>query len=64
MDFDGREGGSEYDVALDGELQRKIAYGASVLPATTQRQAAQEFVKFLRSPAAAAIIKKKGMEPV
>ena len=49
---------------LPAELQRKIAYGASVLPATTQRQAAQEFVKFLRSPAAAAIIKRKGMEPV
>ena len=46
------------------ELQKIIAYAASVLPGSAQRAAAQEFVKFLRSPEAAAIIKKKGMEPV
>ena len=47
-----------------GDLQKIIAYGATVLTGSTQREAAQEFVKFLRSPEAAAIIKKKGMEPV
>jgi len=47
-----------------GDLQKVIAYAATGLPGSTQRAAAQEFVKFLRSPEAAAIIKKKGMEPV
>jgi molybdate transport system substrate-binding protein len=47
-----------------GDLQKIIAYAANVLTGSTQREAAQEFVKFLRSPEAAAIIKKKGMEPV
>jgi molybdate transport system substrate-binding protein len=46
------------------DLQKIIAYAASVLPGSTEREAAQAFVKFLRSPEAAAIIKKKGMEPV
>jgi molybdate transport system substrate-binding protein len=49
---------------LPADLQRKIVYGASVLPASTQREAAKAFVAFLRSEAAAAIIKKKGMDPV
>jgi molybdate transport system substrate-binding protein len=47
-----------------GDLQKIIAYAANLLTGSTQREAAQEFVKFLRSPEAAAIIKKKGMEPV
>ena len=47
-----------------GDLQKIIAYAATVLPGSTQRAAAQEFVKFLRSSEAVAIIKKKGMEPV
>jgi molybdate transport system substrate-binding protein len=46
------------------DLQKIIAYAVTVLPGSTQRAAAQEFVKFLRSPEAAAIVKKKGMEPV
>jgi molybdate transport system substrate-binding protein len=49
---------------LPAELQRTIVYGVSVLPASKQREAAKAFVAFLRSEAAAAIIKKKGMDPV
>jgi molybdate transport system substrate-binding protein len=49
---------------LPGDLQKVIVYAASVLPGSTQREAAREFVTFLRSPPAAAIIKKKGMDPV
>jgi len=49
---------------LPGDLQKVIAYAASVLPGSTQREAGRTFVSFLRSPAAAAIIKKKGMQPV
>jgi molybdate transport system substrate-binding protein len=49
---------------LPGDLQKVIVYGASVLPGSTQREAASAFVSFLRSPVAAPIIKKKGMEPV
>ena len=47
-----------------GDLQKIIAYAATALTGSTQREVGQEFVKFLRSPEAAAIIKKKGMEPV
>jgi molybdate transport system substrate-binding protein len=48
---------------LPGNLQRMIVYGVSVLPGTTQPEAAKAFVNFLRSETAAPIIKKKGMEP-
>jgi molybdate transport system substrate-binding protein len=47
-----------------GDLQKIIAYAATVLPGSTQREAGSAFVTFLRSPPAAAIIKKKGMDPV
>jgi molybdate transport system substrate-binding protein len=47
-----------------GDLQKIIAYAATVLPGSTQREAGSAFVAFLRSPPAAAIIKKKGMDPV
>lgn len=48
---------------LPPELQVAIVYAASVLPQTTQPEAAQAFVKFLRSPEAVGIIREKGMEP-
>jgi len=47
-----------------GDLQKIIAYAATVLPGSTQREVGSAFVTFLRSPSAAAIIKKKGMDPV
>jgi molybdate transport system substrate-binding protein len=49
---------------LPADLQRTIVYGVSVLPASKQPEAAKAFVAFLRSAAAAAIIKKSGMDPV
>ena len=49
--------------ALPKSLQVPIVYAASVLPQSTAREAAQEFVRFLRSPDAAGIIRAKGMEP-
>ena len=49
---------------LPGDLQKVIAYAATVLPSSTQREAAKAFVSFLRSEAAAPIIKKKGLDPV
>ncbi len=49
---------------LPGDLQKTIVYGAAVFPMSTQREAGSAFVGFLRSPTAAAIVKKKGMDPV
>jgi molybdate transport system substrate-binding protein len=48
---------------LPRELQTVIVYAASVLPQSTQREAAQTFVRFLRSADAAGIIREKGMDP-
>lgn len=48
---------------LPRELQTEIVYAASVLPQSTEREAAQTFVAFLRSPLAAHSIREKGMEP-
>ncbi len=49
---------------LPDELQQAIVYGASVLPSSTQHEAAKEFVAFLRSGHAAPVIRKKGMDPL
>ena len=46
------------------ELQRYNLYSAGVATAAEQPQAAEALIDFLRSPAAAAVIKAKGMEPV
>jgi molybdate transport system substrate-binding protein len=56
-------GGIDILGPLPKALQVPIVYAASVLPQSKERAAAQEFVRFLRSPAAAGIIRKKGMEP-
>src|SRR5262245_55663843 len=48
---------------LPGDLQRFMVYGANAMPDSKQPAAAKEFVSFLRSEPAAAVIKKKGMEP-
>ena len=44
-------------------VQAEIVYAASVLPHSKEREAAQEFVRFLRSGAVADTIRAKGMEP-
>jgi molybdate transport system substrate-binding protein len=48
---------------LPAELQKAIIYGATAFPQSTQREAAQAFVAFLRSEAAHAVLRKKGLDP-
>ena len=48
---------------LPGDLRHDIPYGASVLRSTKEPEAAKALVEFLRSPAAAPIFKKRGLEP-
>jgi len=48
---------------LPAELQQTIVYGATAFPQSTQREAAQAFVRFLRSEAAHAALRKKGLDP-
>ena len=57
-------GGIEIAGPVPRELQKIIVYAVTAFPASTQRDAAKTFVTFLRSPEAAPIIKKKGMDPV
>ena len=45
------------------EVQREVVYGTSVAATTKEGDAAQAFIQFLRSPAAASVIKAKGMIP-
>jgi molybdate transport system substrate-binding protein len=45
------------------ELQRYSLFTAGVAAAAGQPEAAKSLIKFLRSPAAVAVIKTKGMEP-
>lgn len=49
---------------LPAELQHTIVYGATAFPQSTQREAAQAFVSFLRSAAAHTVLQRKGLEPV
>ena len=48
---------------LPPALQQSIVYGASTFAQSTQREAGQAFVKFLRSPAAQAVLRDKGLDP-
>ena len=48
---------------LPAELQHTIIYGATAFPQSTQRDAARAFVSFLRSAAAHAVLRRKGLEP-
>lgn len=48
---------------LPAELQQTFTYGATAFPQSTQREAAQAFVSFLRSGAAHAVLRKKGLDP-
>ena len=49
---------------LPAELRQTIVYGATVFAQSTQRAAASAFVNFLRSPAAQAVLRHKGLDPV
>jgi molybdate transport system substrate-binding protein len=48
---------------LPAELQQPIIYGATAFPQSTQREATQAFVSFLRSKAAHAVLRRKGLDP-
>jgi molybdate transport system substrate-binding protein len=48
---------------LPAELQQTISYGATAFPQSMQRAAAQAFVSFLRSEAAHAVLRRKGLDP-
>ena len=48
---------------LPGDLQLTTVYATAVGVSAVERDAAKEFIKFLTSPVAAAVIKATGMEP-
>ena len=48
---------------LPVELQQTITYGVTAFPQSTQREAAQALVSFLRSEAARAVLRRKGLDP-
>ena len=45
------------------EVQMEVVYTAAVSAGTKEAEAAKAFIAYLRSPAAAAVIKSKGMTP-
>lgn len=49
---------------LPGKLQKVIVYGATLMTGTARAEQARAFVRYLRSPAAAPVIERKGMAPV
>ena len=55
--------GVEFVGPFPPELQRYTLFTAGVATAAKQPEAAKDLIKFLRSPAAVAVIKEKGMEP-
>jgi len=57
--------GAELLGPLPAELQntRDFVYQATVLPNAKQPGAARAFIRFLLGPEAAAVMKKKGLEP-
>jgi molybdate transport system substrate-binding protein len=48
---------------LPAELQQTITYGATAFPGSTQREAANAFVVFLRSEPARKVLREKGLDP-
>ena len=48
---------------LPAELQQTIIYGATAFSQSAQREAAQTFVRFLRSPTAQVVLRRKGLDP-
>jgi molybdate transport system substrate-binding protein len=49
---------------LPPELRQTIVYGATVFTGSTQREANQSFVDFMRSPAAREVLRHTGLDPV
>src|SRR5262245_14185852 len=56
--------GVELAGPLPGDLQLTTVYAAGIGTAAKEPAVAKEFIKFLLSPSAAAVINAKGMEPV
>ena len=48
---------------LPAEIQRTTTYAAAISAQSKQKDAAQALIKALTSPAAAAVLKAKGMDP-
>jgi molybdate transport system substrate-binding protein len=55
--------GIDYVGPLPGELQRMTVFSSGIHAGATQADAARALVKFLTAPAAAAVIRKHGLEP-
>jgi molybdate transport system substrate-binding protein len=55
--------GAELAGPLPKELQHPVIYTASISSAAKQADAAKALIKHLTTPAAAAVIKSKGLEP-
>jgi molybdate transport system substrate-binding protein len=48
---------------LAGDLQDSTVFSAAIMGSTREAETSKAFITFLRTPAAAAVIKAKGMEP-
>src|SRR6266545_1102976 len=55
--------GVELAGSFPAELQQELLFTAAVAQASKEADAAKAFITFLRSPAATAVIKAKGMNP-
>jgi molybdate transport system substrate-binding protein len=55
--------GIDYVGPLPGELQRMTVFSAGIHAGAKQADAARALVRFLTAPAAAAVIRKHGLEP-
>jgi molybdate transport system substrate-binding protein len=55
--------GVELAGSFPPELQQELVFAAAVAADTKEAEAAKAFISFLTTPAAAAVIKAKGMTP-
>ena len=55
--------GIDYVGPLPGELQRMTVFSAGIHAGAKQAEAAKALVRFITAPAAAAVIRKHGLEP-
>lgn len=56
--------GVELGGLLPEEMQNYTTFSAAIAAGTKQRAAAAQFISFLRSPSAAATIRKRGLDPL
>jgi len=55
--------GTQYAGPLPPELQHYTVFSAGISARTAEADAARAFLQFLASPAAAALLRAKGLEP-